>query len=127
MRGDQRGDLGTNRSAPVQRCIVEPWRAGILKPRWGVMVLPMTQYRADSPQRCHCGGDEPVDIKELPGRIVARFEAKAGGLLGMRPRHGPIQVSDVRSPLNGLREDALLAHALHCRRLAAYLLVARMR
>ena len=31
------------------------------------------------------------------------------------------------SPLNGLREDALLAHALHCRRLAAYLLIARMR
>ena len=27
----------------------------------------------------------------------------------------------------GLREDALLAHALHCRRLAAYLLIARMR
>jgi catechol 2,3-dioxygenase-like lactoylglutathione lyase family enzyme len=28
--------------------------------------------------------------------------------------------------LNGLREDALLAHALHCRRLAAYLLIARV-
>ena len=29
--------------------------------------------------------------------------------------------------LNGLREDALLAHALDCPRLAAYLLIARMR
>jgi len=33
---------------------------------------------------------------------------------------GRIQVSDVRSSLNGLRDDALLADALHCRRLTAY-------
>jgi hypothetical protein len=33
----------------------------------------------------------------------------------------------VGSPLNGLRDDALLTHAPHCRRLAAYLLIARMR
>ena len=37
------------------------------------------------------------------------------------------QVSDVRSPLGGPRDDALLAYALHCRWLAAYLLIARMR
>lgn len=46
---------------------------------------------------------------------------------GLGSSQGRIQVSDVRSPLNGLRDDALLAHALHCRRLAAYLLIARMR
>jgi hypothetical protein len=46
---------------------------------------------------------------------------------GLGSSQGRIQVSDVRSPLNGLRDDPLLAHALHCRRLAAYLLIARMR
>ena len=47
--------------------------------------------------------------------------------IGHAPLSGRFQVSDVTSPLNGLREDALLAHALHCRRFAAYLLIARMR
>ena len=46
---------------------------------------------------------------------------------GLGSSQGRFQVSDVRSPLNGLREDALLADALHCRRVAAHLLIARMR
>lgn len=50
-------------------------------------------------------------------RCRSRARARPGIL------SGSFQVSDVRSPLNGLQEDALLAHALHCRKLAAYLLI----
>ena len=47
--------------------------------------------------------------------------------IGLGSSQGRFQDSDVRSPLNGLRDDALLAHALHCHLLAAYLVITRMR
>jgi hypothetical protein len=59
------------------------------------------------------------------GAVRASCDADLEHDRGLGSSQGRFQVSGARSPLNWLQEDALLAHALHCRRLAANPLIPR--
>jgi hypothetical protein len=66
----------------------------------------------------------PMSLKSDAAAVGAVRASRDAALEHQRPGtlSGSFRISDVRSPLSGLRENALLPHALHFRRLAADLL-----
>ncbi len=81
---------------------------------------PKTLIAGEEAENAMTPESNPITIGAVRSALEADLDHQRPGILS-----GSFWVSDVRSPLNGLRDDALLAHAL--RRLAAYVLVGRAR